>query len=234
MPRTEVTPLKWTAIAVRVLLVLFAGLMAYEIGRAALSGGENAFGSRGWESLVCAPSPNIGDVTGNFGEDDERRKAVKAAGGDGWDLFYPVEKGAEFVHDNPRICRDDSSLGTQLLYQSSRFATSLALLVAFFLLDRLIRGARRENGFNEMVVRRLWFLGVFLGVSTLATSLYTTVVETGLAQSMVAGQIRDIWEMALFGWAFPWEFLIAGLGLVVMSKVVRVGAHMREELEGTV
>ncbi|MEU4718205.1 hypothetical protein AB0G06_01100 [Nonomuraea dietziae] len=40
--------------------------------------------------------------------------------------------------------------------------------------------------------------------------------------------------MALFGWVFPWASLIAGLGLVVMSKVVRVGAHMREELAGTV
>ncbi|MFD2348743.1 hypothetical protein ACFSTC_04025 [Nonomuraea ferruginea] len=43
-----------------------------------------------------------------------------------------------------------------------------------------------------------------------------------------------MWEMALFGWNVPWAFLLAGLGLVVMSKVVRVGAHMREELEGTV
>ncbi|MER7502158.1 hypothetical protein AB0L05_13200 [Nonomuraea pusilla] len=40
--------------------------------------------------------------------------------------------------------------------------------------------------------------------------------------------------MALHGWAFPRAFLLAGLGFVVMSKAVRVGAHMREEREGTV
>ncbi|GAA3417159.1 hypothetical protein [Streptosporangium vulgare] len=233
MPLDRSTPLKWTAVTVRVLLVLFAGMMIYTVGGTALTGGENAYGSRGAQSLVCVPSPNIGDVKGNFAEDPQRLKAMTTGSSVDSDP-YPVEQGVEFIHPRPRICEDDSSLGTQLLYQTSRFATPLALLVALFLLDRLIRGARRESGFDEVVVHRLWFLGVFLGVSTLAASLYTTIVETGLAVSMVAGSIRNVWEMALFGWAFPWAFLLAGLGLVVMSKVVRVGAHMREELEGTI
>ncbi|MGN9841390.1 DUF2975 domain-containing protein [Nonomuraea sp. H19] len=207
--------------------------MIYEIGRAALTGGVNAWGSLGTQSLVCAPSPGISRVEGNITEDPERLKAVKARGDVGYD-HYPVNKGTEFAHPMPQLCKDDSSFATQLLYQSARFATSLVLLVALFLLDRLIRGARRESGFDEVVVHRLWFLGVFLGAGTLASSLYTTVVETGLAQSMVAGAIRNLWEMALAGWTIPWAYLIAGLGLVVMAKVVRVGAHMREELEGTV
>ncbi|MDP4511043.1 DUF2975 domain-containing protein [Nonomuraea turcica] len=232
MPVERSTPLKWTAIVVRVLLVLFAATMVYEVGRAALTGGENAFGSRGTQSLVCVSSPSIHDVEGNFAEDPQRRKAVVASST--VDDRYPVEKGVEFAYALPRIGRDDSSLGTQVLYQTSRFATPLVLLIALFLLDQLIRGAQRENGFDEVVVRRLWFLGAFLIVSTVAASLYTSIVETGLAVSMVAGSVREVWEMALLGWAFPWAFLLAGLGLMVMSKVVRVGAHMREELEGTV
>ncbi|MEZ7129870.1 DUF2975 domain-containing protein [Nonomuraea sp. AD125B] len=108
------------------------------------------------------------------------------------------------------------------------------MLVALFLLDRLIADARRDSGFDETIVRKLRFLGVFLIAGTLAASLYTTIVETGLAVSMVAGTVREVGSMALRGWSFPWAYLIAGLGLVVMSKVVRVGAHLREELEGTV
>ncbi|GAA3472114.1 DUF2975 domain-containing protein [Nonomuraea roseola] len=233
MPLDRSTPLRWTAVTVRVLLVLFAAVMIYEVGRAALTGGENAYGSLGARSLVCAPSPHFGDVKNNFIENPQRRKAVEASSAaDG--ALYPVKEGAEFLHPMPQLCKDDSGLGTQLLYQTSRFATPLVLLAALFLLDRLIRGARREGGFDEMVVRRLWFLGVFLVAGTLASSLFTTIVETGLAVSMVAGPVSDVWEMALSGWVFPWAFLIAGLGLVVMSKVVRVGAHMREELAGTV
>ncbi len=34
MPLDKSTPLKWTAIVVRLLLVLFAATMAYEVGRA--------------------------------------------------------------------------------------------------------------------------------------------------------------------------------------------------------
>jgi hypothetical protein len=108
------------------------------------------------------------------------------------------------------------------------------LLIALFLLERLIREARRDNAFDEGIVRRLRFLGVFLAASTLAASLYTTIVETGLAVSMVDSSVNKPWDMALFGWVFPWAYVVAGLGLVVMSKVVRAGAYMREELEGTV
>ncbi|MER7502437.1 DUF2975 domain-containing protein [Nonomuraea pusilla] len=233
MPLDRSAPLKWTAIVVRLLLALFAATMAYEVGRAALTGGENAFGSRGVQSLVCVPSPGILDVEGNIAEDPQRRKAVAGSSGVD-DNPYPVEKGVEFSYPLPQICKDDSSLGTQLLYQTSRFATPLVLLIALLLLDRLIRGARQENGFDEVVVRRLLFLGGFLMVGTVTASLYTTIVETGLAVSMVAGTVREVGSMALRGWAFPWAFLLAGLGFVVMSKVVRVGAHMREELEGTV
>ncbi|MEU6787232.1 DUF2975 domain-containing protein [Nonomuraea angiospora] len=233
MPLERSAPLKWTAIVVRLLLVLFAATMVYEVGHAALTGGENAFGSRGTQSLVCVSSPSILDVKGNFAEDPQRPKAMAASSGV-YDDPYPVRKGVEFAYPLPQICKDDSSLATQLLYQTSRFATPLVLLIALLLLERLIRGVRRESGFEEVVVRRLRFIGAFLIVGTLAASLYTSIVETGLAVSMVAGSVREVGEMALYGWAFPWAFLIAGFGLVVISKVVRVGAHMREELEGTV
>ncbi|MEV4250548.1 DUF2975 domain-containing protein [Streptosporangium canum] len=242
MPTDGANSLKWTKIIVRVLLVLFAGLMIYQVGHVALTGGVNAYGpGDSSHSLVCAPPPNILDVEGNYVEDPQRRKAVTAKEPVNAphppqqdDNPYPVEQGVEFYDKTVRVCKDDSSLGIQLLYQSSRFATPLVLLAALFLLDRLIGDARRRSGFEAAIVRRLRFLGVFLGAGTLATSIFTTLVETGLAVSMVASPIRNVWEMALVGWAFPWEFLIAGLGLVVMAKVVRVGAHMREELEGTV
>ncbi|MEU4234920.1 DUF2975 domain-containing protein [Nonomuraea sp. NPDC026600] len=233
MPLNGSTPLKWTAITVRVLLVLFAGMMIYTVGGAALTGGENSIGPHdAVHSLVCVSSPGILAVEGNFLENPQRQKA--AATSTVYDDPYPVKKWVEFVYPLPKICEDDSSLGTQLLYQTSRFATPFMLLIALFLLERLIRDARRENGFDEAIVRRLWFLGVFLAVSTLAASIYTTIVETGLAVSMVDSSVRSPWNLALFGWVFPWAYLVAGLGLVVMSKVVRAGAHMREELEGTV
>ncbi|MEV0146521.1 MULTISPECIES: DUF2975 domain-containing protein [unclassified Nonomuraea] len=238
MPSREAAHLRWTAITVRVLLALLAGVTAYEIGRAAVTGGENAFGSRGNQSLVCAASPGVSSVKGNVLEDPKLLEAVKAA--EKADpprsepSLFPLASGVEVVEPMPKLCRDDSSFGTQLLYQSSRFATTLVLLAALLMLERLIRVARREGGFDEVVVRRLRFLGVFLAAGTLVSSLYTTLTETGLAESMVATTLRRPWEHALFNWSVPWAFLVAGIGLVVMAKVVRVGASMREELEGTV
>ncbi|MEU7745619.1 DUF2975 domain-containing protein [Nonomuraea sp. NPDC049158] len=172
-------------------------------------------------------------MEGSILDNPAQRKTVDVSG-TVYDNPYPVKKGVEFAYDLPQICKNDPGFVTQLAYQSSRFATPLVLLAAFFLLDRLIAAARRDNGFDEAVVRRLRFLGLFLIAGTLATSISTTVIETGLALSMVAGTVGEVGAMALHGWAVPWAYLIAGLGLVVMSKVVRVGTYMREELQGTV
>jgi hypothetical protein len=234
------TPLRWTAIAVRVLLVLFAIVMIWEIGRAVLTGGANASKGTTSRSVVCVAAPGMTEVQGNFLQDPERANAITAEGlareraaiGDTY--YYPVEAGVEFAYDLPEICVEDSSLAIQALYQASRFATGLVVFAAIFLLERLIRGARRDSGFNEVVVNRLRFLGMFLGAGTLAASLFTTIAETGLAGSMVGGALNGFWEMAWRNWDFPWAYLIAGLGFVAMAKIVRVGAHMREELQGTV
>ncbi|NUW30497.1 DUF2975 domain-containing protein [Nonomuraea sp. SMC257] len=232
MGSPHASSLRWTAITVRVLLALLAAMTAYEVGRAAVTGGENAFGSFGTRSLVCATAPGLFSVPGNMVEDPKLGAAVKAS--TSAPFMYPLAEGAEVTEPVPHLCRDDSGFATQLLYQSSRFATVVVLLAALLLLERLIRGARREGGFDETVVARLRFLGLFLAAGTLVSSLYTAIAETGLAESMVATTIRRPWELALFNWSVPWAFLVAGVGLVVMAKVVRVGASMREELEGTV
>ncbi|MEV0196375.1 hypothetical protein [Nonomuraea sp. NPDC050691] len=232
MGSPNTSSLKWTVIAVRVLLALFVAVTAYEIGRAAVTGGVNAFGSRGDRSLVCATAPGLTSVPGNMAEDPRLLAARKAS--TSGPFMYPLAKSVEVNEPIPRLCRDDSSFATQLLYQSSRFATTGVLLAGLVLLERLISRARREGGFDLTVVTRLRFLGLFLAAGTLVSSLYTAIAETGLAESMVATTIRRPWEHALHNWSAPWAFLVAGVGLVVMAKVVRVGASMREELEGTV
>ncbi|GAA3199030.1 DUF2975 domain-containing protein [Nonomuraea roseoviolacea] len=232
MSSPQASSLKWTVITVRVLLALFVAVTAYEIGRAVVTGGENAFGSRGTQSLVCATGPGALSVPGNFTEDSRLLAAMDAS--TSGPFMYPLAQGAEVNEPIPQLCRDDSSVATQLLYQSSRFATTAVLLAGLVLLERLISRARREGGFDVAVVTRLRFLGLFLAAGTLVSSLYTAIAETGLAESMVATTIRRPWEYALHNWSLPWAFLVAGIGLVVMARVVRVGASMREELEGTV
>ncbi|MEV4114985.1 hypothetical protein [Nonomuraea sp. NPDC049695] len=83
-------------------------------------------------------------------------------------------------------------------------------------------------------MRGLRATGLIPGVGTLVSSLYETLAEIVLTDWMVPGRLREPWYSVVVDWDFPWAFLIAGIGLTVLSKVVRVGARMREELEGTV
>ncbi|NUW40675.1 DUF2975 domain-containing protein [Nonomuraea rhodomycinica] len=235
MGSPHTSSLRWTAITVRVLLALLAAVTAYEIGRTAVTGGVNAFGSLGDRSLVCATAPGLLSVPGNMAEDPKLRAAFDASiAVPSRPFMYPLAQGAEVNEPIPSLCRDDSGFAAQLLYQSSRFATPAVLLAGLVLLERLISRARREGGFDVAVVARLRFLGLFLAAGTLVSSLYTAIAETGLAASMVATALRRPWEHALHSCSVPWAFLVAGIGLVVMARVVRVGASMREELEGTV
>jgi hypothetical protein len=222
--------LRMIAVMVRVLLALFAAGMVYEIGHVVWTGGVNAGGTFGERSLVCVPAPPPGGVAGNIVEDPARLKALGAVD----DRPYPVHSGVEFYGRFTEICREDASFLGQLVYQSTRLATPLALLVALVLLERLIAAARRGGGFDGSVGGGLTFLCLFLVLAPMATTLFTTIVQANLAVSMAAGAMKGIWVQVYQERTVPWAYLIAGIGLVVMAGVVRVGARMREDLEGTV
>ncbi|NJP96694.1 DUF2975 domain-containing protein [Nonomuraea sp. FMUSA5-5] len=228
-------PLTRTLIVVRVLLALYVVVLAYEIGHAILTGGENAYSGQSAFSLVCVDAPAATQVEGNVLENPPPVKKPREEKPEpAEDSFFPVEPGVEFFHPLPQMCKDDSSPGIQALYQSSRLTTALVVLAAIVQLERLITRARRESGFDEAVVRGLRVTGLILGVGTLVSSLYETLAEIVLTDWMVPGRLRAPWDSVIIGWDVPWAFLIAGIGLTVLSKVVRVGARMREELEGTV
>jgi len=104
-----------------------------------------------------------------------------------------------------------------------------AVYVTFFvLLRRLVRQARHADPFTCATARRLRFLGGFLILGALVAALTTAIVQGVLTRTVTTDRVF------LFDWDTPGYTLVTGLVLIVVGEIVRCGAAMREDLEGTV
>lgn len=111
----------------------------------------------------------------------------------------------------------------------SRVPRTAVYLTFFVLLRQLVRAARRGDPFTAATARRLRFLGGFLFVGALVAALAAEAIIHGLLSRSVT-----IDRLFFFDWDTPGYVLINGLGLIVVGEIVRRGAAMREDLEGTI
>ncbi|MEZ0106132.1 hypothetical protein ABH920_000113 [Catenulispora sp. EB89] len=97
------------------------------------------------------------------------------------------------------------------------------VLIAFLALA----AAHRKGLYTSGFATRLRFLGWFL----VADSVLRPAVEHYAA--------RKLWATLAAGpidhrWAVLWIYLFAGLALLSLARIMRVGTEMREDLEGVV
>ena len=97
---------------------------------------------------------------------------------------------------------------------------------------RLARIAARDGVYTAQFARLLLILGWWL----LAGGLAATVAE-GFARMNLLGQLvtwHVNWAQWPASWSVSWPVVWFGLGLVIFARVMRIGAGMRADLEGTV
>jgi hypothetical protein len=130
------------------------------------------------------------------------------------------------------VCLTRPSVGQRLLGALLVAPSSFAYGGAMFLLAVLLRHAERDGVHTLEVVRRVAGLGRYLVVVVPLALL----VESVARHVLLAGSVSD--EVEAFGfigdWGFPWWAILTGLGLITLSRVLRDGVAMREDLEGTV
>ncbi|MDQ4020226.1 MAG: DUF2975 domain-containing protein [Actinomycetota bacterium] len=109
------------------------------------------------------------------------------------------------------------------------YVVDAAVYVTFFvLLRQLVRQARHADPFTPATARRLRFLGGFLILGALVAALTTAIAQGFLTRTITTDRVF------LFDWDTPGYTLVTGLVLIVIGEIVRCGAAMREDLEGTV
>jgi hypothetical protein len=140
-----------------------------------------------------------------------------------------LAEGVELApHQALRVAIDRPSAPLYALAVLGRLPTTLVYAAFFVLLWRLVRAARRRDPFSAEHARRLRVLG-----GLLAGGALTAAVLEALARGMLSAMVLTS-DRFVFSYDVPGGALIGGLGLLAVAEVVRAGARMREDLEGTV
>ncbi|GAA3889223.1 hypothetical protein GCM10022243_62600 [Saccharothrix violaceirubra] len=128
------------------------------------------------------------------------------------------------------LCLPDPT-GVDRLFGSLVWApTLIAYAVTFHLLLRTTERALREGPHSHATARGLRTFGWWLLLGPLAVS----AVEFGSVLALVRSAVGELGPVSLRDWHVPWWAVVTGLGIVVLAGIMRTGAEMRLDLEGTV
>ncbi|MER5274774.1 DUF2975 domain-containing protein [Streptomyces sp. NPDC002809] len=140
----------------------------------------------------------------------------------------PVGKGVDVSSSTARLCQDSPSVGQRAADLGSELPWLLFGALALLLFSRLVTGVLEQGPFTDTVARRLSALGWLVAVGTPLAGLVV-----GSSQSWLAGSMAPVVGSGL-GFSGPTALVLAGLGAVIMGRIMREGVRMREDVEATI
>jgi hypothetical protein len=148
-------------------------------------------------------------------------------------LSHPgLSPGVRATWNTASLCTPHPSAGQALAFAITMLPLGLLRLGALYLVMRLARIAAHDGVYTPRFARLLLILGWWL----LAGGLVATVAE-GFARMNLLGQLVTWpvdWARWPASWSVSWPVVWFGLGLVIFARVMRIGAGMRADLDGTV
>jgi len=148
-------------------------------------------------------------------------------------LSHPgLSPGVRATWNSASLCTAHPTAGQALAFAVTLLPLGLLRLGALYLAMQLARTAARDGVYTARFARLLLILGWWL----LAGGLVATVAEA-FARMNLLGQLvtwHVDWGRWSAAWSVSWPVFWFGLGLVIFARVMRIGAEMRADLEGTV
>jgi hypothetical protein len=174
---------------------------------------------------IGGPSPSLTGVCLNAGQALLRHtsKGLSPSG---------LSPGVHATWSTASVCAPHPSGRQALADTITMLPIDLLRLGALYLAQRLARTATRDGVYTDQAARLLLILGWWL----LAGGLVATVAEA-FARINLLGQLvtwNVDWGQWPVTWSVSWPVAWTGLGLITLARVMRTGAGMRADLEGTV
>jgi len=218
-PRNPRNPLGTLATVVTWVFWIAAAATATTVIRT-LTGQGPLFGAH-----IGGPSPSLTGLCLNVGQ------ALLNHPGPGPGLAG-LSPGVRAAWSTATLCAAHPTATQALAATVAVLPVDLLRLGAVYLAMRLARSAARDGVYTTGFARLVLVLGWWL----LAGGLVATVAEA-LARVSLLGQLVTWpldWGHWPAAWSPSWPVAWIGLGLVVFARVMRIGAGMRADLEGTV
>lgn len=151
----------------------------------------------------------------------------------GTGLGHPgLAAGVRATWSTASLCTAHPTAGQYLAFAVTLLPLDLLQLGVLYLVMRLARTAARDSVYTAQFARLVLILGWWL----LAGGLVATVAEA-FARMTLLGQLvtwHVDWGQWTAAWSVSWPVFWFGLGLIIFARVMRIGAGMRADLEGTV
>ena len=183
----------------------------------------------GWD--VCAPGAQRSSAHTDTQAEAVRRAGEIVGNADVPPSLWSPHDGVSVNTTGYRFFAGDPDVGQRLWYTLTLLPSALLFGGALLLAYRLIRGAERDGIFTVATAARLRTLGWFLLIGGLAKMVVETVATNRLLTTMVVSEVG--WMRPGF-WSIPWTVLVTAAGLLTFARIMRIGAEMRKDLEGTV
>lgn len=141
----------------------------------------------------------------------------------------PATAGVELTGQHTvTLAVTDPTPGQRLAHLAVRLASSLLALAVLVLLLQIARSLRKGDPFTPGNARRVFAIALLLAVGGTLVQFLGGIVRIDLLASTAA---RDLTSPGADLSLLP---LYAGVVLGFLAQVMRIGAHMREELQGVV
>ena len=201
-----------------VLVLLFAGVGAFT-GSGMPVVLPLSYPTGGWHSICAAASINGMSFNGD-GQTLVGAHAMVSAGG---------------VSDPLSVCVMNATDRQRALVYLGSAPLTLFKLALFALVAWLLLVARREGPFVPRVHQMLWFLGWFVIAGSVAVSVARDAAGAYFLASAVSVPVpvKDDVVSALYDAVLSVPVL-AGCAVLTLARIMRAGALMRDDLEGTV
>jgi hypothetical protein len=142
-----------------------------------------------------------------------------------------LHRDARSWPEDLQICNRDPSVGVKAASVVS-MGLDLAMLLGFlWLTRRLIQAVRRERLFAQGTAARARMLGWFL----IAGSVFAALIGAVLRGIVVSTAVENVsWTRGLGDFDMPWAVVIAGLGVITFSRVLRHAIGLQDEVDATI
>jgi hypothetical protein len=143
-----------------------------------------------------------------------------------------LSPGVRATVSTANVCAAHPTTRQDLAFAVTLLPVDLLRLGALYLAQQLARTAARDGVYTARAARLLLVLGWWLLAGGLAATVAEALARLNLLGQLVTWTID--WGQWPVAWSVDWPVAWTGLGLITLARVMRIGAGMRADLEGTV
>jgi hypothetical protein len=143
-----------------------------------------------------------------------------------------LSPGVHAAWSAANVCAAHPTAGQAVAATLTVVPVDLLRLGALYFAMRLARAAARDGVYTTGAARLLLLLGWWLLAGGLVATVAEAFARLNLLSLLVTWHVD--WAQWPVAWSVSWPVAWTGLGLLALARIVRIGAGMRLDLEGTV